>query len=130
MKKICLIAILIFTANIFSAQSKKEKKFEESSSNIPNNSLQIQMNKYYDDTKSIILSHEKALGTENLNMMLNFNKKEYSNAVKSNNYTQFLSREAMQANNLVYSTNLISKLDSYKTNVLEKLDEVLAAKQN
>jgi len=32
------------------------------------------MNKYYDDTKSIILSHEKDLGADNVNMMLNFNK--------------------------------------------------------
>lgn len=130
MKKISIIIICICTANIFNAQAKKEKKFEESSPSISTNPLHIQMNKYYDDTTSIILSHAKELGAENVNMMLNFNKEEYRNAVKSNNYTQFLNWETMQANNLVYSTNLISKLDSYKTNVLEKLEEVLATKQN
>lgn len=130
MKKISIIAVLICTINIFNAQSKKEKKFEEYNNYIPTSPLNIQMTKYYDDTKSIILSHEKELGEENLNMMLNFNRKEYGKAVKSNNNSQFLSRETMQSSNLVYSTNLISKLDLYKTNVLEKLDEVLEANQN
>lgn len=130
MKKLCIIAILVFTANISNAQSKKEKKFEESNSSISTNPLHIQMNKYYDDTKSIILSHEKDLGADNVNMMLNFNKKEYRNAVKSDNYNQFLNREGMQANNVVYSTNLLSKLEIYKTNVLARLDQVLKAEQN
>jgi len=36
----------------------------------------------------------------------------------------------MQANNVVYSTNLLSKLEIYKTNVLARLDQVLKAEQN
>ena len=137
MKKIIsiIVILLTITANIFNAQSKKEKKFEEYNNYIPTNSLGIQMKKYYNDTKLIILSHEKELGEENLNLMLNFNRSEYGKAVKSNNSSRFLSQQTMsqqtmQASNTVYSTNLISKLDLYKVNVLEKLDEVLQSGKN
>ncbi|WP_415326499.1 hypothetical protein [Chryseobacterium sp. MMS23-Vi53] len=83
------------------------------------------MKKYYDDTKSIILTHEKELGEENLNMMLNFNKNEYRKAVKDNVWRDNLSKQDKETAKTIYATNLSSKLDSYKVIVLEKLDDLL-----
>lgn len=128
MKKLTCIAVLLFSIGIVPAQKqkvKKQKKFEENYNYISTSSIGIQMQKYYSEVKAIIQLHEKDLGEEKLNLMLNFNKSEYSDATKNNVWKTNSSKLDKESANILYATNITSKLDSYKITVLEKLADIL-----
>ncbi|GAA4162440.1 hypothetical protein GCM10022217_29870 [Chryseobacterium ginsenosidimutans] len=114
------------------AQEKKEKKikqFEETKNYISTSPIGIQRDRYYNETKATILSYSKELGEENLNLLLNFNKAEYGKAVKDNIWKNDSSKQDKETANIVYASNLTSRLENYKLNVLEKLEDILKNKK-
>lgn len=130
MKKIICFLCITGSVSLINAQAKKEKQFVEThnmgtSSNSPIVNLQ---NKYYTDTKNSILQNEKKLGESNLNTMLIFNQKEFHNAIKGDKFRPYVKGQLAKTSDLVYATNLSSKLDLYKDTVLEKLNSLLSGK--
>ncbi|WP_294306878.1 hypothetical protein [uncultured Chryseobacterium sp.] len=127
MKKI-ILPLPIFFILFANAQTKKEEKFVESNNYILTSNTGILMQKYYLDTKAVIYSHEKELG-ENFNKLLILNQKEYRKAIKDNLWKDDLSKQDKETAKVVYLNNLTSKLENYKLEVLEKLDNILQNKK-
>lgn len=133
MRKIIYCAAIIYCSVMsINAQEKKEKKikqFEETKNYISTSRSGIESDRYYNETKATILSHSKELGEENVNLLLNFNKTEYGKAVRNNIWKNDASKQDKEVANIVYASNLTSKLENYKLNVLEKLNDILESKK-
>ncbi|AZA65741.1 hypothetical protein EG345_14180 [Chryseobacterium carnipullorum] len=74
------------------------------------------------------MQNEKNLTESNLNTLLIFNQKEFYNAVKGDQFRTYVGGQDGKSSDLVYVTNLTSKLDLYKDTVLEKLNSLLSGK--
>lgn len=61
--------------------------------------------------------------------MLILNQKEYRKAIKDNFWKDDLSKQDKETAKVVYLNNLTSKLENYKLEVLEKLDNILQNKK-
>ncbi|MGG7467160.1 hypothetical protein ACVVIH_24315 [Chryseobacterium arthrosphaerae] len=131
MKKIICFLSVILSFTVVCAQAKKEKKFVEIYNSAPENYsnpiLDLQK-KYYLEMKSSILQNEKTLGESNVNAMLIYNQDEFYRAIRNGNSKFGMNSQQTKTADLVYSSNITSKLDLYKDTVLEKLHSLLASK--
>ncbi|AYZ11331.1 hypothetical protein EGY05_05040 [Chryseobacterium arthrosphaerae] len=131
MKKIICFLSVILSFTVICAQVKKEKKFVEIYNSAPesySNPILDLQKKYYMEMKSSILQNEKELGESNVNAMLIYNQDEFYKAVRNSNSKFGMNSQQTKTADLVYSSNITSKLDLYKDMVLEKLHSLLAGK--
>ncbi|MDN5478722.1 hypothetical protein [Chryseobacterium carnipullorum] len=130
MKKIICFLCIAGSVSLISGQAKKEKKFVETHHAISYSHSRIAdlQNRYYSEVKNSILQNEKNLTESNLNTLLIFNQKEFYNAVKGDQFRTYVGGQDGKSSDLVYVTNLTSKLDLYKDTVLEKLNSLLSGK--
>src|SRR5690349_15628908 len=112
MKKNIVLLFILSSITALDAQEKKEEKFIESNNYILTSNAGILMQKYYRNTKATINSYKKELGEDRVNMMLNFNQKEYYKAIKYDQSRYFQSSPEVKISEIVYETDLVSKLES------------------
>ncbi|MGN7866121.1 hypothetical protein [Chryseobacterium sp. 22458] len=131
MKKIICFLSVILSFTVVCAQAKKEKKFVEIYNSAPENYsnpiLDLQK-KYYLEMKSSILQNEKKLGESNVNAMLIYNQDEFYRAIRNGNSKFGMNSQQTKTADLIYASNITSKLDLYKDMVLEKLHSLLASR--
>ncbi|MCF2219651.1 hypothetical protein H9Q08_10055 [Chryseobacterium sp. PS-8] len=128
MRKTFFLLGVCFISSI-SAQVKKEEKFIENNNYVSTSNAGILMQKYYRETKAVIYSHEKDLGEENFNKMLIFNQKEYWEATSDKFWRDDLSKVDKESAKIVYLSKLTSRLENYRLDVLEKLNDILEEKK-
>lgn len=130
MKKIlCILSVMFFSITQIYAQTHKDKKFVETYRGPSYNSSPIThlQNRYYQEVKNSILQNEKKLGKEETNTLLIFNQDEFYRAIRYDNSRFVMGNQQAKTADLVYDSNITSKLDLYKDTVLEKLNSFLTS---
>lgn len=140
MKKVFLLIFIIGTFSFTYAQSKQSKKpmefIETYQLNVypsSNSYVVTTQNRYYLETKSMIVSKQKELGKELLNEMLIYNQAEFNKAIKiQSEFNKAIKDKNLRATNMTdrdyefakmrYESRLVARLDSYRMKVLNKLD--------
>lgn len=125
--------LTFFSIGYLSAQGNKTDRQEEfvetyrlDTKSVANPNLQLLFNRYYLETKNMILSEQEKLGKNDLNKMLIYNQKEFYTAIKNKFFKSNMSGEAAKNANELYIASIESNLSEYKTKVLDKLENILA----
>ncbi|MBD8080937.1 hypothetical protein [Chryseobacterium caseinilyticum] len=134
MKKITIVLLTIFSVGLATAQSKeikKQKEFVETyrlqTGNVKNVNLQLLQNKYYLESKNMILEQQKKLSKDQVNELLIYNQDEFYKALKNEFWKGNMRGENAKSANNLYEARLPANLDAYRSKVIDKLDSILAS---